>query len=48
MRIKIECAEPGFFTIPPKKLTLANEGTGRTYFLFKNRIVAVAIEASPQ
>lgn len=46
--LKIECFTAEFFTAPPKKLRVADEGTGRTYFLFKDRIVAVAIEERPQ
>jgi len=42
-KLKIELAAPNFFAIPLSKVEIENEpGTGRTYFLFKGAIVAVA------
>lgn len=47
--IKIEIADPEFFSMPPKKLTVEeNPGTGRTYFLKAGRIVAVGISTQEQ
>lgn len=41
-RLKIEMAVPNFFSIPLKKVEIeAVPETGRTYFIFQGRIVAV-------
>lgn len=42
-KLKIELATPDFFSIPMKKIALESvPGTGRTYFLYRDEIVAVA------
>lgn len=44
MTLKIEFATPGFFAIPLKQVTVEDmPGAGRTYFVHRGRIVAVAI-----
>lgn len=41
--VKLEFADPEFFTAAPKKLKVENDpNVGRTYFISKDRIVAVA------
>lgn len=41
--LKIELSTPGFFSIPLKKVDIETvPGTGRTYFIYQDRIVAVA------
>ena len=41
-KIKIELSVPNFFFLPMKRVELeAKPETGRTYFIFENRIVAV-------
>lgn len=41
--LRLELADPVFFATPLKKLTLEeNAGTGRTYIMKGDRIVAVA------
>lgn len=40
--VRLEFAAPEFFKANPKALKVAEPGTGRTYFLLKGRIVAVA------
>lgn len=43
--LKLILHAPEFFSIPATNLVVEiNEGTGRTYFLENDRIVAVAIE----
>ncbi len=45
-RLKIEISSPDFFAIPLKKVEIeAAPETGRTYFIFQDRIVAVAIRS---
>lgn len=47
MKTKIEVAAPAFFSTDPKKMTVADEGTGRVYVLDrKDRIVAVMKKAA--
>lgn len=42
-RLKIELSVPEFFSIPMKQVEIDDApGTGRTYFVHKGRIVAVA------
>jgi hypothetical protein len=42
-KLKIEIAVPNFFAIPTKKMEIESvPGTGRTYFLYRDEIVAVA------
>lgn len=42
-KLKIEIAVPNFFAIPTKKMEIESApGTGRTYFIYQNEIVAVA------
>lgn len=42
-KLRIEFATPDFFAIPLKKVEIETvPETGRAYFLFKGRIVAVA------
>ncbi len=42
MKAKIEVVAPVFFSTDPKKLRVADEGTGRIYILDKkDRVVAV-------
>lgn len=44
MTLKIEFAAPGFFAIPLKQVTVEDmPGAGRTYFVHRGQIVAVAI-----
>jgi hypothetical protein len=44
--LRIIFSSPGFFAIPLKKVDIeAVPATGRTYFLFKDRIVAVAVRS---
>lgn len=41
--LKIELSVPNFFAIPLKKVNIETvPETGRTYFIFQDRIVAVA------
>lgn len=43
MTLKIEFTVPGFFAIPLKKVEIeTNVYAGRTYFLYRGEIVAVA------
>lgn len=43
-KVRIEVASSDFFVTPLKKLTVEhNDGTGRTYILKGDRIVAVAV-----
>lgn len=44
MSIKLEFASPEFFSADPKKVKAIDEGTGRVYFVYKNRILAVGKE----
>lgn len=45
--IRIEFATPDFFKLPPKALAIECEDfTGRTYFLYRGAIVAVARSAT--
>lgn len=47
--LKIELAVPNFFAIPLKKIEIeAVPETGRTYFIFQDRIVAVASRSANQ
>lgn len=42
-KLKIEASVPEFFSIPMKKVEIETvPATGRTYFIFGGRIVAVA------
>jgi hypothetical protein len=42
-RLKIEIAAPGFFAVPLKKVEIETvRETGRTYFIYRGAIVAVA------
>lgn len=42
-KLKIEAAVPNFFAIPMKKVEIETvPETGRTYFIFGGKIVAVA------
>lgn len=42
--IKLIIKSPEFFSTPPKKITVEeNAGTGRTYFLRGDRILAVGL-----
>jgi hypothetical protein len=42
--VRLILAAPEFFAANPKKLTVEdNDGTGRIYFLKRDRILAVAI-----
>lgn len=44
-KLRIEFAAPDFFAIPMKKVEVVSDresGTGRTYFVHKGAIVAVA------
>lgn len=41
--MRLEFADEGFFQIDPKKIQIEEPvHTGRTYFVFKGRIIAVA------
>lgn len=42
--LRIEFCHPMFFQAPPKKIKPVDEGTGRVYMIWQNRIVAVAKE----
>jgi hypothetical protein len=45
--VRIELADPEFFSANPKKLRVEdNPGTGRIYFILKGRIVAVGKPAA--
>lgn len=47
-KLKIELSVPNFFSIPMKKVEIeAAPGTGRTYFIYRGEIVAVARRAEP-
>ncbi len=47
-KLKIELAVPNFFSIPMKKVEIeAAPGTGRTYFIYRGEIVAVARRSEP-
>ena len=47
--LKMEVATPGFFSVPLRKVEIeTNAGTGRTYFLLKGEIIAVAKRAQIQ
>lgn len=47
--IHLEAASPEFFSTPAKKLAVEeNDGTGRTYFLKGDRIVAVGVPVQEQ
>jgi hypothetical protein len=49
MTLKIEFAAPGFFSIPLKKVEIeTNRGTGRTYFIYRGEVVAVAKRTEEQ
>lgn len=42
--LRIEVATPNFFSIPLKKVEIETvPATGRTYFLYRDQIVAVAV-----
>lgn len=42
--LRIEFFTREFLTAPPKKIETRDEGTGRVYLMFKDRVVAVAQE----
>jgi hypothetical protein len=47
-KLKIELAVPNFFALPMKKVEIENlPGTGRTYFVYDGKIVAVARRSEP-
>ncbi len=44
--IRIECATPDFFKLPPNRLELVEvENSGRVWFIYRGEIVAVARRA---
>ena len=45
-KLRIEFSVTGFFFLPMKHMEIeTNEGTGRVYFLYNNKIVAVAVRS---
>ncbi len=45
--LKIVISVPNFFAIPLKKIEVESfPNTGRTYFLYRGRIVAVAVPSN--